>query len=109
MQTRPGMEEGGEDSNVTVSWEHPPQYVIRTRWIVEGVLLPAIGAIGIVGEDHSIALSSGQNLQNVMFETMSRENKMKWTGKQMGVLWFLLKWENFLHTCLKDTGRILIL
>ena len=33
-------------------WQHPPQYVLRARWWVEGVLLPAVGGLGVIGGWH---------------------------------------------------------
>ena len=27
----------------------PPEYVMATKWVVEGLLLPAVGSVGIVG------------------------------------------------------------
>ena len=35
--------------NASVEWEAAPQYVARARWIVEGLLLPAVGCIGLIG------------------------------------------------------------
>ena len=42
------LSEGEDEGNVT-DWHHPPQYVLMARWCVEGVLLPAVGVVGIIG------------------------------------------------------------
>ena len=38
----------GEGGNQTV-WYHPPPYVLSARWVMEGLLLPIIGSIGVIG------------------------------------------------------------
>ena len=55
-----------EDPNNMTSWEHPPPYVITTRWIVEGVLLPSVGAIGIVGEANITTTITKQPIHNCL-------------------------------------------
>ena len=40
--------EGGEGGNKTV-WYHPPPYVLSAKWVMEGLLLPIIGSIGVIG------------------------------------------------------------
>ena len=31
-----------------------PGYVVFTRWILEGILLPSVGIVGIIGKDNII-------------------------------------------------------
>ena len=52
------MEDDGGAGNMTGwpsdddDWQHPPQYVLKARWWVEGVLLPAVGGVGVIGGWH---------------------------------------------------------
>ena len=40
----------------------PAEYVMATKWVIEGLLLPAVGSVGVVGE-----LFISQALQNLVF------------------------------------------
>ena len=30
---------------------HTPDYIVNIRWLFEGVMLPAVGTVGILGKD----------------------------------------------------------
>ena len=51
----------GEDEGNETNWHHPPQYVLMTRWCVEGVLLPVVGVVGIIGGCHCGLIGGGMN------------------------------------------------
>ena len=41
------------ENDSTIDWSAqtvPPEYVIHARWLLEGVLLPCVGVVGIIGE-----------------------------------------------------------
>ena len=51
--TVPHISEDIEDmqNNESSLGYHPAEYVINTKWMLEGLLLPIVGIVGIVGND----------------------------------------------------------
>ena len=42
-----------------------PDYVVNARWVLEGILLPAIGGLGIGGMVWELCIISGSDYQEV--------------------------------------------
>jgi hypothetical protein len=42
-----------------------PDYVVNARWVLEGILLPAIGGLGIGGMVWELGIISGSDYQEV--------------------------------------------
>ena len=44
--------------------EEAPSYVLNIRWLLEGILLPCVGIIGIIGKYFKLALMTNSQTVN---------------------------------------------